>query len=70
MRKDKIAIYKHFCPLYTAEKELAKRTGQKVQVLRKLTRQECDEEYVGKMYLCKWEDGYIADVFKDELTFI
>jgi hypothetical protein len=50
--------------------ELAKRSGQNVTVIRKLTfGKEMDEE-VEPMYAIKFEDGLEHEAYESELTFI
>ena len=52
----------------TTESGLKKYNGTEVEVIRALTDKECDIEEVGNMYKVKYNDGYIGDVFEDELT--
>jgi len=63
--KKNIKVYRHYNRTGD-EKDLIARTGQVVEVLRKLNNRECDKE-VGKMYKIKFSDGFIADSFSDEL---
>ena len=50
------------------DSQLNARTGQTVEVLRKLTEQEADISDVGSMFRIRFEDGYETDAFADELT--
>lgn len=52
----------------TNDLELKKYNGGKVNVVRNLTKDECDIEDVGNMYKVQFEDGYERDVFEDELS--
>ena len=51
----------------TTDSELEKYNGTEVKILRKLTDKECDIADVGVMYKVKFYDGYVRDVFADEL---
>ena len=51
-----------------ADNELNDRSGQEVEVIRELTENECDKSDVGDMYRVRFNDGYIIDVFEDELV--
>lgn len=51
-----------------ADSELNDRSGQEVEVIRELTENECDKSDVGDMYRVRFNDGYIIDVFEDELV--
>lgn len=42
--------------------------GTEIEIIRPLTERECDIEDVGNMYRVRFCDGYIGDVFEDELT--
>lgn len=44
------------------------RTGQEVQIIRELTEKEADIEDVGRMFRVRFPDGYVTDVFADELV--
>lgn len=46
--------------------DLRERSGQEVVVLRRLSLEEADAE-VGPMFSVKFADGFVADVFVDEL---
>lgn len=50
------------------ELELVARSGKIVTILRELTENECDIADVGPMYKAQFMDGYVADVFEDELS--
>lgn len=52
----------------TTTEELRKYSGTKIEVLRALTKDECDIDDVGNMYRVRFADGYERDVFEDELT--
>lgn len=52
----------------TADTELMKYNGEKVEIIRPLTNKECDIEDVGNMYKAKFINGYERDVFEDELS--
>ncbi len=53
---------------HNGDSELNKYSGQFVEVIRPLTRDEADIDEVGKMYKVKFIDGVEADVFDDELS--
>ena len=42
--------------------------GTEVEIIRPLTEKECDITDVGNMYKAKFCDGYISNVFEDELN--
>ena len=44
------------------------RSGEMVTVLRPLTEDEADIEYLGPMYKIRFADGTMTDAFEDELT--
>lgn len=48
--------------------QLNDRTGQTVTVIRPLTGEEADIADVGRMFKVRFEDGYVTDVFEDELS--
>lgn len=50
------------------DSDLNKYSGQIVEVIRPLTKDEADIDEVGKMYKVKFSDGTEADVFDDELS--
>lgn len=52
---------------YTTDTKLKKYNGTKVEIIRPLTEKECDIADVGNMCKVKFYDGYIDDVFEDEL---
>lgn len=52
----------------TKDSELQKYNNTEVEVIRPLTSEECDIEDVGYMYKVRFYDGYIRDVFEDELS--
>lgn len=52
---------------YTHDSKLRKHNGLKVEILRKLTASECDEEEVGSMYEVRMPDGKEIHAFDDEL---
>ena len=49
------------------DNDLNSRSGQIVEIVRQLASDECDIDEVGKMYRVRFDDGYEADVFEDEL---
>lgn len=51
----------------TTDSELKKYNGTDVEILRELTNEECDIAEVGVMYKVKFYDGYVRDVFADEI---
>ena len=53
---------------HTTDSKLSKYNGSAVEIIRSLTSEECDIEDVGDMYKVKFYDGYIRDVFGDELS--
>lgn len=53
-----------------ADSQLNCRSESEVEVIRELTKDECDIDEVGKMYHIKFADGFETDAFEDELTFI
>ncbi len=52
----------------TTDTELTKYNGEKIEVIRPLTNKECDIADVGNMYKVKFADGYVRDVYEDELS--
>lgn len=52
----------------TTDSELMKYSGTEVEIIRLLTKDECDIEDVGTMFKVRFYDGYIRDAFFDELT--
>lgn len=50
--------------------ELYKRTGQVVEVVRPLTKDEADIYDMGPVFRIKFSDGFTNDAFDDELKFI
>lgn len=42
--------------------------GTEVEIIRPLTEKECDIADVGNMYKARFCDGYVSDVFEDELS--
>lgn len=52
----------------TVQSDLKKYNNTKVRVIRPLTETEADLEDVGPMYKVQYHDGYIGDVFEDELS--
>lgn len=48
--------------------QLNDRTGQTVTVIRSLAEEEADIADVGRMFKVRFEDGYVTDVFEDELS--
>ena len=52
----------------TTDAELVKYNGTAVEIIRRLTPEECDTEDVGNMYEIRFHDGYVRDAFEDELT--
>ena len=51
----------------TTDTELKQYNGTEVEVIRPLTEDEADIFDVGNMYKVKFYDGYVSDVFEDEL---
>lgn len=51
----------------TGAPHYAERSGQTVEIVRPLTRDEADEE-VGPMFLIRFQDGVEANAFDDELS--
>ena len=51
----------------TIDTELKQYNGTEVEVIRPLTENEADIFDVGNMYKVKFYDGYVSDVFEDEL---
>lgn len=58
-------VKKHF---HSTDSELSKYNGTEIEIIRPLTNEECDIEDVGVMYKVRFYDGYIRDVFEDELS--
>ena len=52
----------------TTDSELVKYNGTEVEIIRLLTKEECDIEDVGNMYKVRFYDGYERDAFEDELS--
>ena len=52
----------------TVQSDLIKYNNTKVRIIRPLTEAEADLEDVGPMYKVQYHDGYIGDVFEDELS--
>ena len=52
----------------TTDSELKKYNGTEVEIIRPLTKEECDIEDVGNMYKVRFHDGYERDAFDDELS--
>lgn len=53
---------------HSTDSELSKYNGTEIEIIRPLTNGECDIEDVGVMYKARFYDGYIRDVFEDELS--
>lgn len=51
-----------------ADSELNNRSGQRMEVLRRLTSDEVDINEVGQMFKVRFSDGFETDVFEDEIT--
>lgn len=52
----------------TTESGLKKYNETEVKIIRPLTGKEADIEEIGNMYKVKYYDGFIGDVFEDELS--
>lgn len=52
----------------TTQSDFLKYNGTEVNVIRPLTEAEADIADVGNMYKVRFVDGFISDVFEDELS--
>lgn len=52
------------------DSKLNERSGETVEIVRELTKDEADIDDVGKMYKIKFVDGFVTDAFEDELNLI
>ena len=48
--------------------ELMKYNNTEAEIIKPLTEEETDIPEVGNMYRVKFTDGFMTDVFEDELT--
>ena len=51
----------------TTQSDLLKFNGTEVYIIRPLTEAEADIADVGNMYKVRFVDGFVRDVFEDEL---
>ena len=58
---------KYIFDTHGADSDLNGRSGQQVEIIRQLTKDEADDE-VGKMFKIRFNDGFEADAFEDELS--
>ena len=52
----------------TTQSDFLKYNGTEVHAIRPLTEAEADIADVGNMYKVRFVDGFISDVFEDELS--
>lgn len=58
---------KYIFDTHGADSDLNERSGQQVEIIRQLTKDEVDDE-IGKMFKIRFSDGFEADAFEDELS--
>lgn len=62
------ALFIRYAPDTDIEHELLAHSGQRCVVMRPLTEEEADISDVGPMYRVRFEDGFEADAYDDELS--